>query len=353
MDVIDQIYESAVIPDMWPDVLDHMNRVSGSQSGTLFVFSDRFSPRGISTDMTSDLLEAFLQSDAWRTSPSVRWTLDTCPSAFSSVEDYLSEVESAIDPAWAPLAARGFGRRLVAGIPLSSGERVSFVLVRMKENGRYRPEEIAALDGLRPHLTRAALIAARMELERAQAMTAALEQIGLAAAVISKAGRVIAANNLLDALSDLFVPTAFGGIALTHGVRNAQLLETLARAGAGAGGPAASLPIPASDGHPPMMIHLLPVRGQAQDIFTGGHVVMVVSPVTRKQAPSQQILNALFDLTPAEARLVNALAAGGTLPAVAARLGLSVHTVRVQLRSVAAKTGVRRQGELLQLIATL
>jgi DNA-binding CsgD family transcriptional regulator len=44
---------------------------------------------------------------------------------------------------------------------------------------------------------------------------------------------------------------------------------------------------------------------------------------------------------------------GRTLPEIAVRTGRSHHTLRAQLRSVLAKTGVHRQAELLQLLAAL
>lgn len=204
--LIDQIYESALIPDQWRNALDGMNRISSSSSNSLFVFSSRFSPRGISTDTTSELLEQFLLSDTWRMSPSVQWTLSARPSAFRSVDDFLSKEESATDEAWAPLVDRGFGQRLATVIPLASGDDAIFVLARMADRGGYRPEEIAALDDLRPHLHRAMFIAARLGLQRASAMTDTLARLGLAAAVIDATGRVIGSNAFLDALDMVFPP---------------------------------------------------------------------------------------------------------------------------------------------------
>lgn len=355
-DLIDHIYESALIPETWPGTLERMNLLSGSHSNTLFVFSERFSPRGISTDTTSDLLEPFLQSDTWRASPSVRWTLDTRPGAFSSVDDYLSEEEVAGDAVWAPLAARGFGRRLATVIPLSSGEQATFVLARMRDNGPYRLGEIAALDRLRPHLNRATLIAARLGLERANAMTEALARIGLAAAVIGPSGRVIGSNALLDTLPTALQPTAFGGIRISDRTSSAQFANAMERIGSAAIGQAGmSIPVPAdpNGAHPPLIIHLLPVRGAANDIFAGGHALMVVSALQRKAAPLPELLHGLFDLSPAEARLVGELAIGLTLQEITAARHISMATLRTQIRAVLTKTGVRRQSDLLQLLAQI
>ena len=57
-----------------------------------------------------------------------------------------------------------------------------------------------------------------------------------------------------------------------------------------------------------------------------------------------------FELTPAECRVAEAIANGVSLNAFARQNGLSVHTVRNQLKTVFAKTGVSRQLELALLI---
>ena len=354
--LIDHIYESALIPEKWSGALNEMNRISNSRSNSLFVFSDRFSPRGISTDMTTDLLEAFLQSDAWRMSPSVRWTLDTRPGAFSSVDDVLSAEQTAADEVWAPLAARGFGQRLATVIPLTGGDQVTFVLARMLDQGRYRPDEVAALDGLRPHLHRAMFISARLGLERASAMTETLARLGLAAAVVDPNGRVIGSNALLDALHDVLAPTALGRLAIRNRARNLIFREGLERIGNQDAPPGGlSIPVPAADdgSHPPLLIHLLPVRGAAQDIFAGGQALMVVSLLERKAAPLPELLNGLFDLSPAEARLVGELAMGMTPKDITAAREVSMPTVRSQVRSILAKTGVPRMADLAQLLAQI
>jgi len=63
-------------------------------------------------------------------------------------------------------------------------------------------------------------------------------------------------------------------------------------------------------------------------------------------------LGATFGLTPAEARVAGYLAQGITPKEVAATCGVSLCTVRTQIRTVFAKTGVRRQSDLVRLLLT-
>lgn len=61
----------------------------------------------------------------------------------------------------------------------------------------------------------------------------------------------------------------------------------------------------------------------------------------------------LYKLTPAEAALVKALSEGLTPEAFADVRHVAVATVKTQLRSVFAKTGARRQSDLMRLLLSI
>jgi DNA-binding CsgD family transcriptional regulator len=66
--------------------------------------------------------------------------------------------------------------------------------------------------------------------------------------------------------------------------------------------------------------------------------------------PHAEALGTLYGLTPAEARLVCGLMDGLTLQEYADAKKIAVASVRTQLKSVFAKTGVNRQSALMRLI---
>ena len=61
---------------------------------------------------------------------------------------------------------------------------------------------VQQLDALRPHLARSALLSARLQLERARVASETLALIGLPALVFDNQGKVLAANHLIEALTD-------------------------------------------------------------------------------------------------------------------------------------------------------
>ena len=65
-----------------------------------------------------------------------------------------------------------------------------------------------------------------------------------------------------------------------------------------------------------------------------------------------EVLETLYQLTHAEAELVRLIAEGNSLEEVAAERGVTMNTVRSQLKQVFSKTDTSRQGELVHLVLT-
>lgn len=85
-----------------------------------------------------------------------------------------------------------------------------------------------------------------------------------------------------------------------------------------------------------------------------GRPPRIVVTIRERRDDSQQRLNAAqagFGLTRTEARLVAALFEGCSVPQAAGRLGVARSTARTHLQRVFDKTGVRRQADLMRIIA--
>ncbi len=82
---------------------------------------------------------------------------------------------------------------------------------------------------------------------------------------------------------------------------------------------------------------------------TAGVALFFSDPVQSTQLDPRALAE-LFHMSRAEAQLAGRIAAGDTLAAAATALGISVNTVRNQLRAVFAKIGVTRQADLLRVL---
>ena len=99
-----------------------------------------------------------------------------------------------------------------------------------------------------------------------------------------------------------------------------------------------------------MVVHVIPIRLAARDIFVRCAAAVVLTPVTLPQAPPVELVRSLFDLTPAEARVARGLASGKTVQDIAADGGVSENTIRTHVRGVLQKTGRSRQAEVVALL---
>ena len=69
--------------------------------------------------------------------------------------------------------------------------------------------------------------------------------------------------------------------------------------------------------------------------------------------PPEELVQALFDLTPTEARLVNAVAGGNTLKEISLSENKAETTTRQQLKQAMAKLGVSRQLDIANLLNSI
>jgi DNA-binding CsgD family transcriptional regulator len=177
--------------------------------------------------------------------------------------------------------------------------------------------------------------------------------MGLPALLLDQDGTVIEANGLIEAMSDHVQWRVRGRIALTDGRANALLWANLAALDTDPASNVRSFPLRDSGDRAAMVVHMIPVRRSAHDIFAGSYALLVMTPVTALSAPPVELMRSLFDLTASEARVARGLAAGETLEQIASTGGVAISTVRSQLRQVLEKTGCTRQAEIVSLLASV
>jgi DNA-binding CsgD family transcriptional regulator len=212
-------------------------------------------------------------------------------------------------------------------------------------------QAIEFLDALRPHLARAALLSGRLWMARARSVVQAFQAMGLPAAALSPDGRVIAFNDHFS--SDGRIVAAAGNRIGLHDPRAKSLFEN-GLIQLRVGHPTVlSILLPGHADYETAVLHLIPVRGAGRDVFAGSLTLVVLTAMSPHALPSADLLHALFDLTPAEARLARGLATGQTLSELAHSSAVSRETLRTHLKAVLAKTGMSRQTDLARLLSRL
>ncbi|MFC7551123.1 helix-turn-helix transcriptional regulator [Pseudoroseomonas wenyumeiae] len=249
------------------------------------------------------------------------------------------------------LHRHGLGWCAAALIIPPAGDRLMVTIERDREAGPVPNEVIAKLDILRPHLARAALLSTRLRLERTTAAVSALELLGSPAAVLSASGRSLAMNTLMAELVPGVLQDRQERLVISDRLADLALASALLAMRSEAPGLPRSIPLPATEERPPMVAHLVPIRGKARDVFTSAMAMLVLTPVQHGTVVAAEVIQRLFDLTPAEARVAHGIAAGRTAEELARGLNISVETVRKHIAAVLTKTGLPRQAALVGLLA--
>lgn len=350
--LIDSIYGCAFAPDLWPGVLDDLARVAGARGGVIFT-ADRTSltMRWLASECLRDDMATYVsQGWYWEDHRSTAYrTLN--PGCFVTERELFAGKTLETDPTFLGFhAARGRGRMIIMGTQLPTGDWFCISAERDFASGPAEADLVDRLNQLKPHLCRSLLMAQRFQMERARLIGEALALMGVPALVFDQWGTVLATNSLVDEVSDHLIWCARDTIALKDKNANAQFRHAVETLGMDAVPSVRSFAIRHANGVAAAVAHVIPVRGVARDVFVRCAGVMVLTPVTLPNAAPVELLQSLFDLSPAEARVARCLASGNTVEEIAHDGHVSSNTVRTQVRGVLEKTGCRRQAEVVALL---
>jgi DNA-binding CsgD family transcriptional regulator len=242
------------------------------------------------------------------------------------------------------------------GIVANQSDSLANVSVfRSPAAGPFSEPQLEILRLITPHVQRAFAIHFRLaDLQsRAVGFENAIDMIHWGVILIDVKGNVLtmnrSANRHVGAAKGLRVRV--GKLCAVQGRESERLMalidgavKTTVGKGHSAGG---TMLVSRSVGRP-LSLTAAPLR-DARRPEDPAAVIFIADPDERTELPGD-LLRRGYGLTGAESRLALQLVEGQSLNQAAAQTRVSVLTLRTQLKSVFAKTGVKRQGELIQLL---
>jgi len=358
--LVDEIYESAVNPSLWMDVMEHLAQVAGAEGTTLLATSPNITglapgrAQWIATPGVYEAVSAWLNNERWiklnirgerlMKIREPRWLVD---------HDGLTQEEIDTHPYYTEFVRpQGFGWVVGTTIRSSCDDILVFSIERRHDKGPVERERVAQLDRLRPSLARAALFSAHLGLERARASVDTFDLIGIPAAAINSAGRAIAVNRHFENCGSAVRIGAFDTLTFADAAAQALFAQTLATTSPMSAAPpvSRSFAVRNADAETSLVMHLIPLRRSGLDVFTHATWLLYGTPVTHGDTFGEAVLQSLFDLTTAEARVARLVARGLASQAICEQLQIKPSTFRYHLKSIFAKTGTGRQSELTGLL---
>ena len=353
LSLVDRIYECSFFPDLWPGVLTEIATMGQASGGVLFAANPSAdilrwtSSETVRPEMTDYVADGWLMKGG-----RLGRTLAAQHAGFLTELDIFTGEELDQDPLYRDfLRPQGWGWCAGTAVMLPTNDILIMTIERRFDGGPVESDVVQMLDGLRPHLARGALMAARLQMERAQTAANTLGLLGLPAVVLDSRGRALAVNRQIEDLQNHVRWRAKDQIALKDPAAERLLQNALAQTATDHRGAAQSFAVRGVGDAASMVAHLIPVRGAANDLFARSAAILMMTPVTLPHAPPVELVQSLFDLTAAEAGVARSLAAGDSLLDIAANRQVSHGTVRTQMRRILEKTGCHRQAEVVALLS--
>lgn len=346
--LIDDIYEAAVLPQQWPDVLGKLAQQVSGVGGVLFAVNTMKGGSWAASHTLVDVMRSVEAFNLENTRP--QRALAQRYSGFMSDMEFMTAAEKKEDPLFVQiLQPNGLAWACGSVVPIPNGDLLVLDFERTEKVGPFDRYALDVLDSYRPHLARAGMLASRLQSERLQAAAAVLQAMGLPGIAIDSKGHALAMNELAEKLSPQVSTGRFNRLSLANKSSNDLFHRALSEVHATNGG-IRSIPVPAREDKPALVAHLIPIAKQANDLFSSAAALFVATPLMSSALPDVGLLCGLFDLTPAEDRVARVIFRGGGIGSTATHLSLSPETVRSHLKQIMAKTGTTRQSELVRLL---
>jgi DNA-binding CsgD family transcriptional regulator/PAS domain-containing protein len=212
---------------------------------------------------------------------------------------------------------------------------------------------------LAPHLRRATRIVRTFSRKAAEAaaLTDTLDGLSAGLCLVDASGRIVHVNAAAQAILDAddILRTVNGQLVARDAQADRTLREVFAAAGQGdeaLGTKAIAVPLTGAEGER-YVAHALPLTSGARR-RAGIGLTAAAALFIRKTAPvasaRPEVIAAAFKLTPTELRVLLAIVELGSVPEVAAALGIAGTTVRWHVGRLFEKTGAKRQADLIKLV---
>lgn len=283
----------------------------------------------------------------------------------------MSEAELNRDPVYDWFRQNGLRYFIAANLGETDDYHLLTSLQRTPGQGHVQRQDIELYEQLVPHISLAVRTAQVIGSLKSHWRFGAsmLDSMPQAVYGVGRQGRVVFANATGEALL-----RSNDGLSLKGGVlmaaraddsrRLQQLIgQAITAATDGSNGPAGGwLRIPRPSGRLPFAVLISPVISQALHEICrnegliaaqGPSAMVIIHDQEIRRNFDEKVLRTLYGLTPTEARIAVLVSRGLNTDDVASQFGIAVATVRVHLRSIYRKLGIKDRGELIALATIL
>ncbi|MBB4822563.1 DNA-binding CsgD family transcriptional regulator [Pseudomonas alcaligenes] len=356
--MLGDLYQGPLEDTPWATFLNHLNQYLQSKYVTFILRPPSEHAEGLmvnttgsSTEVTASYNKHFFALDPFVGLPNRQVVTN---SEFLSRQEWVESefFKSFLEPV-------GVFHILGADIRTCDGAQCRIRVSRGREDPEFTEDDKALLTRFVPHLERS--IKLHMQLNRIETernlYAGAVDQLAVGTIILDEDGKVLQTNRVAERLLQDKDGLKLVNDGLQVGnPRDTQEFRRLVKQALQSQKnnlpsvvEALRVQRPSGKADLGIIVRSVPLSAWNEGKQCPSVVIFISDPEQESSAP-QEIVKALFDLTPAEAQLAMLLANGLTLDEASEALGISRNTARAHLRSTFSKTGVTRQTMLVRLI---
>ena len=359
--IIGSIYDAALDPALWSDVLAGIADFVGGQAGGI-VSKDSISKTsapyyhfGVIPYYVQIYLETHSRFDPMSTLPC--FDVEQIVS-IPELMPYVEFCEGRFFHEW--MQPQGWVDAANSVLKKSDLSCSFLTILRSEACGMVDDEMRRRMALVVPHVRRAVLIGGVIDRRQAEAATFADMLDGLSAGLflIAADGRIVHANaaghGMLNASN--FLRSTRGQLVACDKQVDKILHETFAATNNGdaeIGIKGIALPLMAHEGER-YVAHVLPLTSGARrcaGIAYAATAAVFVRKAAMESPSAPEVIARTYNLTPTELRVLLAIVEVGGVPEVAATLGVAASTIKTHVGRLFEKTSASRQADLVKLVA--
>lgn len=354
--VIDRIYEASLDRSKLVGALAEFDRFIGAIATDLYISSGS-NPEPIAVNgIPEELMREYLLN-YHDTNKRVTGVLAAPEGALITDFDIATREEMATNPYYQEIIFKNGYGYFVGAPALYREDEGAFLGIHYPLGfDCYTESTLRRIRLLLPHIARAAQILNRLDTAAAQEsrLRSAIDTLSTGIVLLNARAEVVHVNVPAEILlaSHSGISISRRRVLIDNPALDRKLQQIVANAldnkqAQGSGG-ALLCPEPETGNRLSITVAPLPSRLRKRESL--GAMLLITDPLRGVADNTESLLQSVYDLTPAEARISVALARGETLTTYTARNGISIETSRSLLKRAMQKTGVNRQTDLVRLI---
>jgi len=356
-ELIGSIYEAAASPELWPQFLAALARTMDSSAALMLMHNSKRAEHTVSSSWGFEATplrlyqERYGALDVWASQGPSK------PTGYICASETLCPLPDLVRTEFYNDFTRPINiKHGMFGVVANHASAFTSVSVfRDPQAGQFLEPQLRVLNLLVPHIQRAFGIHFRLVGLNAQVtgLESALDMLQFGVVFVSSSQTVLLMNARAKQLVRLANGLQMRGGQLTLTTPSEcnlfqSLIAGAVKTGRGDGfSSGGTLQVSRASGRP-LLLTVAPLRSNGL-VTHAAAVVFIADPSEKIELPVD-LLHRCYGLTQAESRLVLRLVEGCSVKEAAVSLRVTLNTAKTQLKSVFAKTGVRRQAELIKLL---